>query len=401
MLEPSSLPPLAALVQSECRQEVPGDWHSGHAIAAAEDSATVAGGNPLRRRDLHYELPQRLIAQHPLPQRSASRMLVVDGAAASWKDGWFTGLPELLRAGDLLVFNDTRVMPARAYGRKASGGRLEMLVERIVAPYRALTHLRASKAPRVGAELILDGGHGCRVIARDDDLFLLEFDPTGPSVAELLDQIGHMPLPPYIVRNDREEDRDRYQTVFARSPGAVAAPTAGLHFDREMLQRLHHLGIATTRVTLHVGRGTFQPLRTEWLSQQRMHSEYCEVGDTTITAVEDTRRRGGRVVAVGTTAVRSLETAALGGNLAPYRGDTRLFITPGFPFRCTDALLTNFHLPESTLLALVCAFAGYDTVMAAYRHAVAQEYRFFSYGDAMFLTGSGQRTAQTVEGCHV
>ncbi|NJD07547.1 MAG: tRNA preQ1(34) S-adenosylmethionine ribosyltransferase-isomerase QueA [Methylococcaceae bacterium] len=340
----------------------------------------------MSRSDLHYDLPERLIAQRPLAQRGASRLLVVDGATNAWSDRHFGDLPDLLKPGDLLVFNATRVIPARLHGHKASGGRIEILVERLVGAFRAWAHVKASKSPKPGAELILQGSHRCRVIERDTDLFLLEFDTQGPELPVLLEQIGHMPLPPYIQRNDEPFDRERYQTVFGSNPGAVAAPTAGLHFDQAMLERLAALGIEATRVTLHVGSGTFQPLRTESLDEHRMHAEFCEVGADTVAAVERAHRRGNRVVAVGTTAIRSLETAALGGQLAPYRGETRLFIRPGFPFRCVDALLTNFHLPESTLLALVCAFAGYDTVMAAYHHAISQEYRFFSYGDAMFLT---------------
>jgi S-adenosylmethionine:tRNA ribosyltransferase-isomerase len=352
-------------------------------IAAAIEPA---GNRPLSRSDLHYDLPERLIAQRPLAQRGNSRLLAVDAIAKTWSDRHFGDLPDLLNPGDLLVFNDTRVIPARLFGHKTSGGRLEILIERLIGSFRAWAHVKASKSPKPGAELILQGDHRCRVIERDDDLFLLEFDPQGPELPALLERIGHMPLPPYIQRSDEPFDRERYQTVFGHNPGAVAAPTAGLHFDHAMLERLSALGITTARVTLHVGSGTFQPLRTESLDEHRMHAEFCEVDTATVAAVERAHQRGHRVVAVGTTAVRSLETAALGGQLAPFSGETRLFIRPGFPFRCVDALLTNFHLPESTLLALVCAFAGYDTVMAAYRHAIRQEYRFFSYGDAMFLT---------------
>jgi S-adenosylmethionine:tRNA ribosyltransferase-isomerase len=350
-------------------------------------AAPPHGGRPLSKSDLHYDLPERLIAQRPLTERGASRLLAVDGETGSCSDRRFIDLPDLLHPGDLLVFNDTRVIPARLYGHKATGGRLELLLERMVGRFQAWAHVKSSKSPKPGAELILQGEHRCRVIERDDDLFLLEFDPLGPELPQLLELIGHMPLPPYIQRADEALDREHYQTVFGCNPGAVAAPTAGLHFDQPMLERLAARGIATARVTLHVGSGTFQPLRTESLDDHRMHAEYCEVGADTVAAVERARR----VVAIGTTAVRSLETAAQGGRLTPYSGDTRLFIRPGFQFRCVDAVLTNFHLPESTLLALVCAFAGYDSVMAAYRHAVAQEYRFFSYGDAMFLTRKADR----------
>lgn len=340
----------------------------------------------LSKKDLQYTLPEHLIAQRPPAERSAGRLLAVNGERSTWDDRLFTDLSTLLSPGDLLVFNDTRVIPARVFGHKATGGRLELLVERIVGRFRAWTHIKASKSPKPGSELVLQGDHRCRVIERDDDLFLVELDPHGPELSQVLESIGHMPLPPYIQRSDDAVDRERYQTVFGNNPGAVAAPTAGLHFDQPMLDRLAAMGVHSATVTLHVGSGTFQPLRTETLDEHRMHAEYCEVAADTVAAVEATRRRGKRVIAVGTTAVRSLETAALGGELKPFAGETRLFIRPGFHFRCVDALLTNFHLPESTLLALVCAFAGFDTVMAAYRHAVAQEYRFFSYGDAMFLT---------------
>ena len=338
----------------------------------------------MRKSDFFYHLPQRLIAQNPLPQRGASRLLRLEGESGHIEDLSFSDLPSLLRPGDLLVFNDTRVMPARLYGRKASGGRIEMLIERIVGEHRALAHVRASKSPKPGAQIVLDGGHRCRVTGRQDDLFAVEFE-TG-AIADVLAAIGHMPLPPYIDRADEFADRERYQTVYARRLGAVAAPTAGLHFDAPMLQHLADLGIDRVFLTLHVGSGTFQPLRVENLDEHQMHGEYCEVDAEAVAKIEAARARGGRVIAVGTTSVRALETAASSGRPMPYRGETRLFIRPGFRFRCVDAMLTNFHLPESTLVTLVCAFAGFDQVMAAYRHAVAREYRFFSYGDAMFVT---------------
>jgi S-adenosylmethionine:tRNA ribosyltransferase-isomerase len=277
------------------------------------------------------------------------------------------------------------VMPARLFGRKASGGRVEILVERVLDPCTALAHVRASKAPKPGGEILVDGGFRCRVRGRREDLFELEF-PEGRTVDEVLAAVGHMPLPPYIDRPDRVEDRDRYQTVFARMPGAVAAPTAGLHFDEDLLARLDARGVERAFVTLHVGSGTFQPLRVDDLDHHRMHSEYCEAPPETVAKVRETRARNGRVVAVGTTVVRTLESASLTGELVPYRGETDVFIRPGFRFRCIDAMVTNFHLPESTLLTLVCAFAGHREVLAAYRHAVEREYRFFSYGDAMFVT---------------
>lgn len=337
------------------------------------------------KSDFFYDLPERLIAQSPLPERNASRLLRLEGPTGRIEDLRFANLPALLAPGDLLVLNDTRVMPARLFGRKSSGGRVEILIERVLDPRAALAHLRASKSPKPGAEIRLDGGFGCRVRGRREALFELEF-PGETTVDEVLAAVGHIPLPPYIDRPDREEDRERYQTVFARTPGAVAAPTAGLHFDDAMLGRLAEQGVECAFVTLHVGSGTFLPVRVDDLDRHTMHFERCEVPAETVEHIRATRERGGRVVAVGTTVARALETASLGGELAPYRGETDLFIRPGFRFRAVDALLTNFHLPESTLLTLVCAFGGYPETMAAYAHAVKEEYRFFSYGDAMFVT---------------
>ncbi|RQW79409.1 MAG: tRNA preQ1(34) S-adenosylmethionine ribosyltransferase-isomerase QueA [Methylococcus sp.] len=335
------------------------------------------------KSDFFYELPEDLIAQAPLGERGASRLLCLD-QDSQLADRGFADLPDLLRPGDLLVLNDTRVMPARLYGRKSSGGRIEILIERAISPSLALAHVRASKSPKPGTMLLLDGGHACQVEERRDDLFLLQF-PEGQTVEEVLSAVGHIPLPPYIDRPDEAGDRERYQTVYARTAGAVAAPTAGLHFDEDMLKTLADQGVGHAFVTLHVGSGTFLPVRVENLDEHRMHAEICDVPESTVARIRETRERGGRVVAVGTTVVRSLESAALAGELLPFQGETRLFIQPGFQYRCVDAMITNFHLPESTLLALVCAFAGYQPVMAAYRHAVEQRYRFFSYGDAMFL----------------
>ena len=335
----------------------------------------------MRLSDFHYELPDELIAQRPSARRGDSRLLHVP-ASGGPIDRRFGELADLLRPGDLLVFNDTRVIPARLHGHKASGGRVEVLVERLLSETQVLAHVRASKSPKPGSQLWI-GGQMLTVEGREDDLYRLRSDDI--AFADLMQAHGHMPLPPYIQRDDDEIDQERYQTVYAERPGAVAAPTAGLHFDRAMLQRLRDAGIESTQVTLHVGAGTFQPVRVDDLDRHRMHSEWLEVGEAVVEAVARARERGGRVVAVGTTSVRSLETAAAGGELAAYRGDTRLFIRPGFRFQVVDALLTNFHLPESTLLMLVCAFAGYERMMAAYRHAVAQRYRFFSYGDATFL----------------
>jgi S-adenosylmethionine:tRNA ribosyltransferase-isomerase len=334
------------------------------------------------RSDFHYELPDELIARHPAARRSDSRLLHLDGRSGMLADRRFADLPSLLRQGDLLVFNDTRVIPARLHGHKASGGKVELLLERVVGGQRALVQLRSSKPPAAGSLVHLPGGVDATVVGREDDFWLLDFDA---EPAALCERHGEMPLPPYLRRAAEEFDRERYQTVYARVPGAVAAPTAGLHFDAAMLEACERAGAARTHVTLHVGAGTFQPVRVDDLREHRMHAELTEVPAATVDAVAACRARGGRIVAVGTTAVRALESAAQGGRLAPLAGDTRLFITPGYRFRVVDALITNFHLPESTLLMLVAAFAGRAPVLAAYRHAVAARYRFFSYGDAMFV----------------
>jgi len=339
----------------------------------------------MRRQDFQYDLPSELIAQQPPAERGASRLLYVDAAVGRLNDLMFADFPGLLRRGDLLVFNDTRVLPARLFGQKETGGKVEVMVERVLDSQRVLAHVRASKAPRPGMRLSLEGGAVAEVTGRHDDLFELAFDAAMPAV-EVLERHGHMPLPPYIERADTAADRERYQTVYARRPGAVAAPTAGLHFDQPLLERLERMGVASAFVTLHVGAGTFQPVRTERIEDHQMHAEYVEVPESVCEQVDHTRAAGGRVVAVGTTAVRSLESASRSGSLQPFRGDSDIFIYPGYEFVSVDALLTNFHLPESTLLMLVCAFAGYDLTMSAYRHAVEQRYRFFSYGDAMFLS---------------
>jgi S-adenosylmethionine:tRNA ribosyltransferase-isomerase len=338
----------------------------------------------LSRSDFRFDLPPELIAQRPLPERGASRLLTLDGPTGALRDLAFADLTELLRPGDLLVLNDTRVIPARLFGRKESGGRVEVLVERLCAADEALVHVRASKPPRPGTRLQLEGGEALEVLGREGDLFRLRaLDADLPT---LMEHHGHMPLPPYIERPDEAADKERYQTVYARRAGAVAAPTAGLHFDEGILERLTERGVESVHVTLHVGAGTFQPVRAERLDEHVMHAEWLEVSEAVCERVRATRAAGGRVVAVGTTCVRSLESAAQGGGIAPLVGETRLFIRPGYRFRVVDAMITNFHLPESTLLMLVCAFAGYEAVMAAYRHAVEARYRFFSYGDAMFLT---------------
>jgi len=340
----------------------------------------------MKTSDFDYHLPARLIAQYPLPQRSASRLLHLspDGV----HDREFTDLAELLQPGDLLVFNNTRVIPARLHGHKETGGKVEVLVERLLDQHRILAHVRASKSPGVGSRIQLEGGIQATMLARHGDLFELAFESPRP-VIELLEQHGHMPLPPYIERADEHSDQQRYQTVYARHPGAVAAPTAGLHFDEPLLQRLQERGVEFAYLTLHVGAGTFQPVRVDNIHEHKMHAEYIDVNQQLVDQVNTTRSSGGRVIAVGTTAVRSLETAALQadrpGELAAYQGDTEIFIFPGFEFSVVDAVITNFHLPQSTLLMLVCAFGGYQAVMQAYRHAVQEEYRFFSYGDAMFI----------------
>lgn len=342
-------------------------------------------GGAWRRQDFHFDLPPELIAQHPPTRRGDSRLLTLDGATGVLGDRLFRELPTLLHPGDLLVFNDTRVIPARLFGHKASGGRIEVLVERLLDERRALVHLRASKAPKPGSALQLDAGFTATVLGRHDDLFEIRAETTEPLLT-LLERHGRLPLPPYITREPTLEDRDRYQTVYARQPGAIAAPTAGLHFDQDLLDQLNARGVERTFITLHVGAGTFQPLRVERIEEHIMHAEWIDVSAQVCERIRATRARGKRVIAVGTTAVRALETTAQAGDIQPWQGETRIFIYPGYRFRCVDALITNFHLPESTLLMLVAAFAGYAPILRAYRHAVAHRYRFFSYGDAMFMT---------------
>lgn len=339
----------------------------------------------MKRTDFHFDLPDALVARYPLPERTASRLLCLDGATGALSHRHFADLESQLNPGDLLVFNDTRVIPARLYGQKSTGGRVELLLERMLPEQQALVHIRSSKSPKAGTELILEQGVRVRVEGRAGALFQVRFDTSQP-LLEVLDAIGHMPLPPYIDRPDEISDQSRYQTVYGRHPGAVAAPTAGLHFDEALLARLAAKGVEQAFVTLHVGAGTFQPVRVDDLADHVMHQEWLSLNQTTVDAVNATRARGGRVVAVGTTAVRALESAAGQGTLAPFEGDTGIFIYPGYQFCCVDALITNFHLPESTLIMLVSAFAGYPHTMAAYQAAVAQKYRFFSYGDAMFIT---------------
>lgn len=339
----------------------------------------------MRKELFNFDLPPELIADAPAQERSGSRLLVLDKSRGAIQHRQFTALSAFLNSGDLLVFNNTKVIPARLWGEKASGGKIEVLVERIIGERSALAHIRASKSPKPGGQLNFADGFSAEMKARHDALFELHFNAP---LLELLDKIGHMPLPPYIEREDRPEDRDRYQTVYADRPGAVAAPTAGLHFDEAMLAQLKAQGVNTAFVTLHVGAGTFQPVRAENIAEHKMHSEWLEVTPQVVEAIEQTKAAGGRVLAVGTTSVRSLESAAWknAGKLAAYTGETDIFIYPGYQFNVIDGLVTNFHLPESTLIMLVSALAGREAVLAAYAEAVAERYRFFSYGDAMLIT---------------
>ena len=336
--------------------------------------------------DFHFDLPDELIARYPLERRSASRLLTLDGKTGGIGHQNFRDLLDLLRPGDLLVFNDTRVIPARLYGKKETGGRLEILMERLVGEHEMLAHVKASKSLREGQSIILEDGSRLVMRGREGALFHLGHEGAETLLA-LLERIGHMPLPPYVDRPDETTDRERYQTVYAREAGAVAAPTAGLHFDEELLQNLEDMGVDRTFLTLHVGAGTFQPVRVDNINEHVMHSEVVRVPEQAVRAVQAARERGGRVVAVGTTSVRSLESASQDGVLKTFQGETDIFIHPGYRFQAVDALITNFHLPESTLIMLVSAFAGYDQTMGAYRAAVSDRYRFFSYGDAMFITG--------------
>lgn len=340
--------------------------------------------------DFNFSLPDELIARYPKADRSSSRLLQLDGNNGDLSDKQFADVLDLVNPGDLMVFNNTRVIPARMYGQKASGGKIEVLVERVIDDHSVLAHVRSSKSPKVGAQLILEGKINAEMVARHDALFELKFLDER-HVLEVLEEIGHMPLPPYIDRPDEDSDKERYQTVYNEKPGAVAAPTAGLHFDDALLAKLTEKGVDTAFVTLHVGAGTFQPVRVDDVNDHHMHSEYAEVSEEVVAKIEATKANGGRVIAVGTTSVRSLESAAKatmaqGLPLAPFFEDTDIFIFPGYEFQIVDAMVTNFHLPESTLIMLLSAFAGYDHVMNAYQHAIAEKYRFFSYGDAMFVT---------------
>lgn len=350
--------------------------------------------------DFYFDLPDELIARYPKAQRTASRLLQLNGENGEIFHRTFADILDLINEGDLLVFNNTRVIPARMFGRKVSGGKVEVLVERVLTETRFLAHVRSSKAPKEGAQLILGedklgtgNGVTATMISRHDALFELEINEKSTALLDVLQQIGHMPLPPYIDRPDEEADKERYQTVYNKIPGAVAAPTAGLHFDDELLAKLKAKGVNFAFVTLHVGAGTFQPVRVEKIEDHHMHAEYVEVSQDAVEAIIATKAQGKRVIAVGTTSVRSIESAALEAEkqgssqlLEPYFSDTSIFIYPGKKFRVVDCLLTNFHLPESTLIMLVSAFAGYENTMNAYKSAVENRYRFFSYGDAMFIT---------------
>ncbi|MFB2780906.1 tRNA preQ1(34) S-adenosylmethionine ribosyltransferase-isomerase QueA [Shewanella mangrovisoli] len=341
----------------------------------------------MRVTDFSFDLPDELIARYPMAQRNASRLLTLDGNTGTLADKQFTDLLGMINPGDLMVFNNTRVIPARLFGQKASGGKLEILVERMLDDKRILAHVRSSKSPKVDSIIHLDGGYEMKMAARHDALFELEL-LSDLTILEVLEAVGHMPLPPYIDRPDEDADKERYQTVYNQNPGAVAAPTAGLHFDDAMLDALKAKGVNIAFVTLHVGAGTFQPVRVDNVLEHKMHSEWANVPQDVVDLIAQTKAAGKRVVAVGTTSVRSLESAARASEveLKAFSGDTDIFIYPGYQFQIVDAMITNFHLPESTLIMLVSAFAGFDHVMAAYQHAITQKYRFFSYGDAMFVT---------------
>ena len=337
------------------------------------------------RSEFYYELPQALIAQNPLPERSKSRLMCLNSANGEIADGKFADVCTILQQGDLLVFNNTRVIPARIFGTKPTGGKVEILIERILNNRRILAQVGTSKPLRLGSNINLDGGVIAEVEGRDGDFYHLYITDPRP-VTEIIEDIGHIPLPPYITRTDSDIDKQRYQTIYAQVDGAVAAPTAGLHFDQGLIDRVHAMGVKSAYVTLHVGAGTFQPVRVYDIHDHRMHCEYIEVSPEVCDLVRETRQQGRRVIAVGTTVVRCLEAVSQGGNMAPYAGETDIFIFPGYEFVTVDAMITNFHMPESTLLMLVCAFAGKDHVFKAYQHAIEQGYRFYSYGDAMFIS---------------
>ncbi|MES2997999.1 MAG: tRNA preQ1(34) S-adenosylmethionine ribosyltransferase-isomerase QueA [Pseudomonadota bacterium] len=338
--------------------------------------------------DFFYELPPELIALHPPVQRTSSRLLCLDKKTGNIQHKIFKDILHLMNPGDLLILNDTKVIPARLFAHKLTGGKVEVLVERILEGNRILAHLKSSKSLKLGTQLQLENGIRLEIVARVENLFELDFLDEVHEVLDLLNEIGHIPLPPYLQRSDEDLDRERYQTIFARTPGAIAAPTAGLHFDRLLLRQLEEKGIDIAFITLHVGAGTFQPIRTEHIEDHRMHAETVAVSSFVCEKIKETKRNHKRVIAVGTTVARALETAAISGKIKPYQGETRLFISPGFLFHSVDALVTNFHLPQSTLLMLVSAFAGYKNTIQAYQQALTHRYRFFSYGDAMWISVS-------------
>jgi len=338
----------------------------------------------MKTQDFDFYLPSHLIAQHPAKERTASRMLYLNSADGNLQDKLFLDFPAACNPGDLLIFNDTRVIKARLFGHKESGGNVEVLIERVINSQTAYAHVRASRSPKIGSRMRLNDAFDVEVTARHDDLFELRF-LSEASVFDLLEQHGALPLPPYITHTATDDDEERYQTVFAKNLGAVAAPTAGLHFNTELLEQLKAKGVNIAYVTLHVGAGTFQPVRVDNIAEHKMHSELFSIPEQTVDLIKTTKAAGGRVTAIGTTALRALESAAQHGELKAGDGDTDIFITPGYQFKVVDRLFTNFHLPKSTLLMLVSAFAGIDNIKKAYAHAVAHEYRFFSYGDAMLL----------------
>lgn len=338
----------------------------------------------MRTLDFDFYLPEALIAQHPTKNRSASRLLTLDGNTGNIQDAMFTHLLEALNSGDLLVLNDTRVIKARLFGEKSTGGKIEVMIERVVDAHHAQAQIKASRAPKTGSKLIIAGKVEAEVIGRQEDLFLLQFNDSH-EVMDILDLHGNLPLPPYITHAADADDENRYQTVFAKHAGAVAAPTAGLHFDDTMLNQLKDKGVNIAFVTLHVGAGTFKPVKAELIADHKMHSEIYTIPQATVDLIKTTRDHGGKVTAVGTTALRALESAAQHPTLQAGQGETAIFITPGFSFKVVDRLLTNFHLPKSTLLMLVSAFAGFENTMRAYQHAIEKQYRFFSYGDAMLI----------------
>jgi S-adenosylmethionine:tRNA ribosyltransferase-isomerase len=346
----------------------------------------------MKTSDFNFDLPDELIARYPLEQRSASRLLCLNGNTGDLAHKHFSDLLDMIEPGDLLVLNNTKVIPARLFGHKESGGKIEVLVERIIDTHRVLAHVRSSRSPKVGAKLILEGTAEVEMVARHDSLFELKF-LSEKSALDVLEAVGHMPLPPYIDREDQLEDRERYQTVYSKTPGAVAAPTAGLHFDEALMKALQDKGVNLAFVTLHVGAGTFQPVKVDNVLEHTMHSEYIDVSEEVCQQVLATKAAGKRVIAVGTTSVRCLESASVSGSIVPTQGDTQIFIYPGYQWKTVDALVTNFHLPESTLIMLVSALAGKENVMNAYDEAVKEQYRFFSYGDAMFVTPSTSVTS--------